>query len=146
MIKKVTIICATLAFICGFMVVDVIMASADNGPETMVLKTTKDKAKKPRTVNFPHKNHQERLKCGECHHTKGDDGKQKEYTEGMKIQKCEECHFKGSGMPNKKPNKLSTFKDVAHANCKNCHKEAKAKDPELKAKWKKCLPCHEGKK
>ncbi len=144
MFKKVKLTCVTLAILCGFLVVGVATATAENGPESMVLKTTKDQAKKPRTVNFPHRNHQERMECGECHHTKGDDGKQKAYSEGMKIQKCEECHFKGSGMPEKKP-KLATFKDAAHINCKSCHKEAKKKDPELKKKWKKCLPCHEKK-
>ncbi len=132
-----------MAFFSGFLIAGTGLANDDTkGPEEMVLQTTKDKAKKPKTANFPHRKHQENVKCEECHHTKGDDGKQKAFSEGMKIQKCEECHFKGSDMPSKKPHKLNSFKDAAHANCKTCHKEAKNKDPELKKKWKKCLPCH----
>ncbi len=141
MIKKTRIICTTLAILFSFLIVSMAVSADDNGPETMVLKTTKDQAKKPKTVNFNHRDHQGRMKCGECHHTKGDDGKQKEYFDGMKIQKCDVCHFKGSGMPEKNP-KLATFKDAAHENCKSCHKEAKKQNPQLKAKWKNCIPSH----
>ena len=152
MIRRVTIFCMVMALLGGFWIIGAGWAAEDeNGPEEMVLKTTKDKAKKSKTVKFPHRQHQKRIKCEVCHHSKGDDGKQKKFVEGQKIQKCEECHYKGSDMPSKKPSKaekakglrkLDTFKDAAHVNCRECHKAAKKKDPKLKKKWKKCLPCH----
>lgn len=151
MFKKVTIICTALVFLGGSWLVGSGMAQDEKGPEEIVLKTVKDPAKKPRTVTFPHREHQSRLECKTCHHRKGADGKQLPYEEGQKIQKCEECHFTGSGMPSKKDKakgilKLDTFKDAAHNRCRVCHKSEKKKNPELKKKWKKCLPCHVKKK
>ncbi len=143
MLKKTFICVSVLACFC-LGLVSLSIADKHEGPETIVLKTTKDVAKKPRTVNFTHRAHQERLKndCSVCHHTKGDDGKQGPYVEGQE-KKCETCHYKGSGMANAK---VETFKKAAHARCKACHKKAKKENPELKTKWKKCLPCHESKK
>jgi hypothetical protein len=131
MIKK-TIICFTaFAFLAGF--TGIAMAE-DKGPETMELQSTIDKASKPKTATFPHKKHQDSgIKCGECHHGKGADGKQSAYTEGMKIEKCESCHNKAAGMPKE----IATFKDAAHTNCKGCHKD-KGKGPT------KCADCHKG--
>lgn len=114
-----------------------ISIAADTGPAEMTLKTEKDGAKKPKPAVFPHAKHQEIAQCGECHHG-AQDGKQVAYTDGMEIQKCESCHFKGSGMPEK----LETFKDVAHINCKDCHKKAAEEKPELAEKFSKCMPCH----
>lgn len=110
---------------------------ADKGPADMVLQAEKDKAKKPKPAVFPHAKHQETIACAECHHS-ADNNKQVPYSEGMEIQKCESCHFKGSGMPKK----LDSFKGAAHENCKNCHKEVVAQRPDLKDKFKGCLPCH----
>ncbi len=113
------------------------ISMADNGPAEMTLLAEKDAAKTPKPAVFPHQKHQEFAKCGDCHHG-AKDGKQVAYTEGMKIEKCEACHFKGSGMEKK----LSSFKDVAHLRCKECHKKAAEENPELAAKFKGCMPCH----
>lgn len=128
------------ALICAFAVTFLCMAGvslADNGPEEMTLQAVKDAAKKPKPAVFPHAKHQEIAKCADCHHG-AKDGKQVAYAEGLKIQKCEECHFKGNGMDKK----IETFKGAAHVNCKDCHKAAAAKDPALKEKFAKCMPCH----
>lgn len=137
MLKKTLVCVSVLACFCLGLVS---FAAADNGPETIVLKTTKDMAKKPKTVNFPHKAHQERANndCGVCHHSKGDDGKQVAYVEGQKIEKCESCHFKGSGMANKK---VETFQKAAHVRCKDCHKKEANANADLKKKLKGCS-CH----
>ena len=154
MLKKVLVGIAVISCVSlGFVAMTTAKDQGD-GPEKMTLKTTKDKAKKAKIVkDFPHKKHQEALKndCGVCHHSKDKDNKQTPYVKGMKIEKCETCHFKGSGMPSKKDKakkikKLDTFKDAAHVNCKSCHKKMKKEKPELKKKWKKCLPCHIKKK
>ena len=121
-------------------------ADIDKGPKDMVLQTTKDKASTPKPATFSHAQHQAAYKCAECHHTQKD-GKQSPYVEGMAIKKCEECHFTGSKMPSESDEgkgivKLDTFKDVAHARCRTCHTNEKEKKPELKEKWKGCLPCH----
>lgn len=130
--KKILIWAFAALFLClaGF-------SMADNGPTEMTLQATKDPAKKPKPAVFPHKAHQERLACAECHHG-AKDGKQVAYIDGQEIQKCESCHYKGSGMPEK----LETFKDAAHQNCRECHKQAAADNPDLKDKFKGCLPCH----
>jgi hypothetical protein len=132
MTKKI-IICvfgAIFLFCAGIVI-------ADNGPEKMTLQAEKDKAKKPKPAVFPHAKHQEIAKCADCHHS-GKDGKQVPYAEGQKIAKCESCHFKGSGMDKK----LETFKGAAHVNCKACHKEFVASNPERADEFKVCLPCH----
>jgi hypothetical protein len=132
MTKKI-IICvfgAIFLFCAGIVI-------ADKGPEEMTLQAEKDKAKKPKPAVFPHKQHQKIAECGDCHHS-GKDGKQVPYAEGQKIAKCESCHFKGSGMDKK----LETFKGAAHVNCKACHKEFVASNPERADEFKGCLPCH----
>ena len=110
---------------------------ADNGPAEMVLQAEKDKAKKPKPAVFPHAKHQEIATCADCHHS-AQDGKKVDYVEGQAIQKCEECHFEGSGMPKE----LDSFKNAAHVNCKDCHKQAAEEKPELAEKFKGCMPCH----
>ncbi len=127
--------------ICIFAAVCLCIAGisvADNGPAEMVLQATKDAAKTPKPAVFPHAKHQEFAPCAECHHS-AKDGKQVAYAEGMEIQKCEECHFKGSSMDKK----LDTFKGAAHENCRECHKKAVEEKPELAEKFVKCLPCHQ---
>ena len=132
MTRKLLICTCAAIFLClaGFSV-------ADNGPADMILQATKDKAKKPKPAVFPHKAHQDKLSCAECHHS-AKDGAQVAYVEGQEIQKCETCHYKGSGMPEK----LETFKDAAHQNCRECHKQVVKDNPDLKEKFKGCLPCH----
>lgn len=132
MIKK-SVACIIIAFFISLPMIGI----ADKGPADMILQAEKDKSKKPKPAVFPHAKHQETISCAECHHT-AKDGKQVAYSEGMEIQKCETCHFKGSGLPKK----LETFKGAAHVNCKSCHKEVVAAKPELKDEFKGCLPCH----
>ncbi len=131
--KKILVYGVALAFLCTTALVAV---ANDKGPAEMTLQATVDANKKPKPAVFPHAKHQEKLACGECHHTKGDDGKQVAFTDGMKIQKCETCHNKAAGMPKG----LQTFKDAAHKNCKGCHKETGKKE------LTKCSNCHPKKK
>lgn len=104
----------------------------EKGPADMTLESTVDPAKKAKPAIFPHAAHQERLKCADCHHSKGDDGKQVVYADGQKIEKCESCHNSKAGLPKK----LATFKGAAHALCKDCHTKTD------KAKLAKCTVCH----
>ncbi len=107
-------------------------AETNTGPETMVLRSTIDPDKKPRAATFPHREHQARLDCAECHHGQGADGKQTPYVPGQQIAKCESCHnTKAEGM-NKEYN---TFQKAAHANCRSCHQQT---EPKLA----KCSVCH----
>jgi len=134
--KKTIIYAVAAAFVCTAALTGLSMAQEDKGPAEITLKSTINPAKKAKPALFPHAEHQERLKCGDCHHGKDADGKQVAYTEGMKIQKCETCHNKAAGMPKG----LETFKAAAHKNCKGCHKETGKKE------LKKCTTCHPKKK
>lgn len=125
--NKKTIICATaFAFVFSLTVAGGVSVASNAGPAEMVLKTAK--GKKP--ANFPHKKHQDMLKCDECHHTKTADGKQGPYVAG-KEGKCESCHD-GKTIANQK---VANFMKAAHTNCKGCHKDKK-KGPT------KCNDCH----
>jgi hypothetical protein len=138
MFKKTIVSLTAFAFLAGFTAINFAMAETDKGPPEMVLQATVDAAKKPKPATFPHKKHQDnkenKITCGDCHHTKGPDGKQVAYTDGMKIEKCETCHNKAAGLKKE----IATFKDAAHTNCKGCHKEKK------KGPTKKCVECHKG--
>ncbi|MFZ5766377.1 MAG: cytochrome c3 family protein [Thermodesulfobacteriota bacterium] len=128
MIKKTIVCAAAFAVLAGFTV----PVMADNGPADITLQATIDAAPKPKPAVFPHKKHQDAgLACGECHHGKGADGKKTDYTDGMKIEKCESCHNKAAGLPKE----VATFKDAAHTNCKGCH-QTMGKGPT------KCAECH----
>ncbi len=122
--------------LCSFCWIPFIGFAGDKGPPEMILKTTVDPAEKPKTVPFPHNKHQEKLKCGDCHHGKDKDGNKVEYFEGMEVKKCESCHNRAAGMPEG----LQTFKDVAHKKCKGCHKTTGDK------MMTKCSTCHPKKK
>ena len=132
MARKIIICVLGVIFLCFAGIV-----IADNGPADMMLQAEKDKASKPKPAVFPHAKHQEIAECGDCHHGAAD-GKQVAYEEGQEIAKCESCHFEGTGMDKK----IETYKNAAHENCKSCHKEVVAAKPELKDKFKGCLPCH----
>ena len=120
MAKKIVLCVAALAFV--FSVAAGISVAGNAGPAEMVLKT--DAGKKPAT--FPHKKHQDLMKCEQCHHTKAADGKQGPYVAG-KEAKCASCHTaKGA------------YKKVAHKNCKGCHKAGF----EGKNGPTKCKGCH----
>ena len=110
-------------------------ADGDKGPATITLVTTIDKAKKQKPAFFPHAEHQQRLTCGTCHHSKDAEGKRVDYVEGQKIEKCESCHNKTAGMPRK----INTFKNAAHETCRKCHKSTHKK-------LAKCSVCHSRKK
>jgi len=133
--KKALICGLALAFLCSTGLVSLVMAS-DHGPEVITLLSTTDHARKPKPVIFPHAEHQGRLDCKICHHTKGPDGKQVAYTDGMKIEKCETCHNPTSSMPKS----LNSLKKVGHKRCKGCHKKSGNK------KLTKCKTCHSKKK
>lgn len=131
--KRKFIICATaFAFVFSLVIAGGICMAGDTGPEEMVLKTAE--AKKP--ANFPHKKHQEKFECKECHHSKDAEGKQIPYAEGQEIGKCDSCHNDSMADP-----KLNSFKNAAHANCKGCHKEKAAEGAPTK-----CDGCHPKKK
>ena len=115
---KKTLICSVaLAFLCvaGFAGISM----ADKGPADITFET-----KKP--VVFPHAEHQTRLKCADCHHSKDDAGKKVAYADGQAIGKCASCHEK--------------LKDAGHKLCKDCHKKSGDK------KLTKCGTCHPKKK
>lgn len=139
--KKILICSVAMAFICTTGLVSMSMAN-DKGPADITLESTIDVAKKPKPAQFPHAKHQEQLKCGDCHHSKGADGKQVAYAEGQKIEKCESCHNKAAGMPKG----LETFKDAAHKNCKGCHKDVAGDDKAKKKAMTACGACHPKKK
>ncbi len=107
-------------------------AETNTGPETMVLRSTIDPDKKPRTATFPHREHQARLDCAECHHGQDAGGKLAPYAPGQKIAQCESCHnTKAEGMNQD----YNTFQKAAHANCRGCHQQSDAK-------LAKCSVCH----
>ncbi|PHR29025.1 MAG: class III cytochrome c [Desulfotalea sp.] len=119
--------------------------AADAGPTDITITGTN--IKRPKPAQFPHKMHQDKLKCAECHHGMAD-GKQVAYTDGMEIQKCITCH-NAEVLPGKKSGKLKldTIKGAGHGNCLACHKKLAKADPALKAKKiAKCSTCHPKKK
>ena len=130
------------ALLCVFAVICLSFAGiviADNGPADMILQAEIDKAKTPKPSVFPHAKHQEIASCGDCHHG-SEDGKQVPYTEGMAIEKCESCHNSGNEAM---PKGLGTYKDAAHKQCRDCHKQAAADNPALAEVFKGCKPCHQ---
>lgn len=111
------------------------------GPEEITLVNVD--SKKPKPAVFPHKKHQETLKCGECHHGMDADGNQTAYVEGQEIGKCASCHnsekLAGKTVTNeasKKPLDLDTLKGAGHGNCLACHKKTDKKE------LAKCSVCH----
>jgi Class III cytochrome C family len=133
--KKIALYAVAATLVMGLAFTGASFATDDKGPAEMTLTSTIDPAKKAKPATFPHAQHQEKLKCGDCHHAKDADGKQVPYVEGQKVEKCESCHNKAAGMPKK----LTTFKEAAHANCKACHKKTDKK-------LAKCTVCHPKKK
>ncbi len=145
MIRKTAVVVASaMAFFCGGVVMS--MADVDKGPPEITMENPDSKAKKPKPAIFPHAKHQERIKCGECHHGKDDAGKQVAYKEGQKNEKCITCHT--GDMLKDGPNKVkgkSALQRAGHGNCQKCHKQV-AKEDEKKKKLKKCTTCHPKKK
>ncbi len=104
MSKKIVSVLVAMLF--SFVVAGV--AVAGQGPENITLKAKKG------DVHFAHWKHQEKAKCGECHHGPGHSA----YKEGMEIQACEKCHNKEF-----KNKKLNSAMKAAHKNCRDCHKQ-----------------------
>lgn len=144
MLKKV-LACSIMSIFVIYGAASFISAAVDNGPEEITIVSST--SKKPKPAVFPHKKHQETLKCAECHHQMAD-GKQVAYKEGQEVGKCESCHNKDVLAGKKKGKlKLDTIKGAGHGNCLACHKEMAKKDPALKAKKiDKCNACHPKKK
>ena len=129
---KKLIVCGALLAVCCAPCLLSSAVAADKGPEVITLESTIDPAPKPKPAYFPHGEHQSRLECKTCHHSRGADGKRISYVEGQKIEKCETCHnTKEATMPDK----VNKFQKAAHAMCQACHKKNK---PELA----KCTVCH----
>ena len=128
MSKKSLILLVVAAFVMslGF---GVTMSMADNGPADITLNAD---GKKPAV--FPHATHQEKITCGECHHYQDDAGAQVACMDDSldKIAKCDSCH--NADFANEK---LRTWKDIGHGNCKACH--TKMKDQGAPTK---CAGCH----
>ena len=144
MLKKV-LACSVVSLFVFYGAASFISAAVDAGPADITIVSST--SKKPKPAVFPHKKHQETLKCAECHHSNAD-GKQVAYKEGQKIEKCESCHNKDvlAGKTKGKL-KLDTIKGAGHGNCLACHKEMAKKDPALKErKIDKCKACHPKKK
>ena len=115
--------------------------AADTGPADITIASgTSDK---PKPAQFPHKIHQEKFECAECHHGMAD-GAKVAYTDDLKIQKCASCH-NAEVLPGKMKDKLKldTAKGYGHGNCLECHKEMAKNDPALKEKKiASCSTCH----
>lgn len=142
MLKKVLVCSVISMFVMGGAVISS-LATDDKGPADITI--TSSKSAKPKPAQFPHEKHQnmEGVTCGDCHHGMAD-GARVDYTEGMAVKKCEECHNSevlAGKMKDKL--KLDTLKGAGHGNCLECHKEMAKKDPALKAKnIDKCAACH----
>jgi len=144
MLKKV-LACSVASFFIFCGVATFAGADTDKGPAE--IKLISKTSKKPKLAVFPHKVHQEKFECGECHHGIAD-GKQVPYVEGQKIEQCATCHNKEKLAGKTKGKlKLDTPKGFGHGDCLACHKAMAKKDPALKAKKiTKCSTCHPKKK
>ena len=129
MSKKSLVVLVVAAFVMS-LGLGVTMSLADNGPAEMVLGAD---GKKP--ANFNHAKHQEKNACGVCHHYQDDAGAQTPCGDDSldKISKCESCH--NADFANEK---LRTWKDIGHGQCKDCH--TKMKDQGAPTK---CNDCHQ---
>lgn len=128
MSKKLLIGLTAAAFIFSVAIIGSNAIAKDTGAADMVLKT--EEGKKPAT--FPHKKHQDAYPCATCHHKSDDAGKQIPCGDEDKIEKCATCHNSTKMTPE---SKLDSYKNAAHAMCKECHKK-EAKGPT------KCDGCH----
>ena len=120
---------------------------------------------KEAVVIFQHRKHQSEYReknpglfnsqCGECHHEKVNDKKNKPLVnlkEGGEVKNCIECHKKADYVKGKKAQGLSDVQkreyhaNAMHDNCKACHKTYN-KQKGLKQKDKgyapvTCKSCH----
>lgn len=108
---------------------EAIKNNIDIGPEEIVLKSPS----RIRSARFPHRRHQEKFTCGQCHHAKNEAGVKIPYKEGMLVRKCIVCHNREAMISPK----LNTFKLIAHSLCKECHKRQKNSSAPTR-----CSGCH----
>jgi hypothetical protein len=137
MSKKSLVLLIVTAFVMSLgLGVTISLADDTKGPEERLLNPD---GKKP--ALFPHRAHQEREKCGTCHHYVDDAGVRQPATDDPlsnvgKIAKCDTCH--NADFANEK---LRKWKDIGHGLCKACHKKKKADGAPTK-----CGACHPKKK
>jgi predicted CXXCH cytochrome family protein len=140
MSKKSLILLVVTAFVMS-MGLGVTMSLADDtkgDAEITLNPDNRDAAKKGKPAVFPHAKHQEREKCGTCHHYQDDAGARAACDDDSldKIAKCDTCH--DADFANEK---LRKWKDIGHGLCKACHKKMKAEGAPTK-----CGACHPKKK
>ena len=134
MSRKSLILLVVAAFVMS-LGLGVSMSLADNGPAEITLNPdNRDAAKKGKPAVFPHAKHQEKFKCGDCHHYQDDAGARTACMDDSldKIAKCDTCH--NADFANEK---LRKWKDIGHGLCKDCHKKMKADGAPSK-----CTACH----
>ncbi|MBV5316324.1 MAG: class III cytochrome c [Desulfobulbaceae bacterium] len=119
-----------LAVCCAIFGAQVAFANEDNGPERVVIQSQIDTEKVAKPAYLPHQKHQW-LECDGCHHGKGANRKMIDYVAGQKIEKCETCHNRKTGMPER----IATLKRASHMLCMECHLQ---QDKDLA----RCGVCH----
>ena len=113
MLKKV-LACSVVSLFVFYGAASFISAAIDTGPADITIVSST--SKKPKPAVFPHKEHQDRLKCADCHH-QITDGKKTAYKEGQEIGKCDSCHNKDVLAGKLKGKlKLDTIKGAGHGN------------------------------
>jgi hypothetical protein len=129
-----------IAFIGVFMLIAGVYATATDVPDDLMIQNEGYKTNKKGPVPLSHKKHSVdyKIACTECHHDYKD-GKNV-WQEGQPVEKCAACHD-----PQAKKGNAAKLQNAFHKNCKNCHKELVAADPNKKVPYKKCKDCHEKK-
>ena len=129
-----------IAFIGVFMLIAGVYATATDVPDDFKIQNEGYKTDKKGPVHLSHKKHSAdyKIACTECHHDYKD-GKNV-WQEGQPVEKCVACHD-----PKAKKGNAGKLQNAFHKNCKNCHKELVAADPNKKVPYKKCKDCHEKK-
>jgi hypothetical protein len=129
-----------MVIFAGMLFLTVGVLTAADVPDEVTIDNKGYQKDKKGPVKLTHKKHHETYKaaCTDCHH-EYKEGKNV-WKEGAPVKKCSECHN-----PLKKDGKIKKLQNAYHRNCKNCHKEVIAKDPNKKAPFKKCTECHQKK-
>ena len=122
--SKTILFLLSLAFFCGVIFSQIVFA-VEIGPEKIILSNKGTCT----PALFEHWTHQERAKCGFCHHSVDDDGNRVEYTEEIKTIKCSICHNSNMAGGN-----FNSVKKVGHSLCRKCHQS--------KNKKLSCSTCH----
>jgi len=120
-------------FMQGTIAVESIPLVGNLGPAVIKMETSR--SRKP--ALFPHRRHQEKYDCADCHHGMDSAGNQIPYSEGMEIKHCVTCH--NAKMKNKRLNGLML---AAHTRCKGCHKKV-VEESGKAGPIARCSGCHE---